>query len=304
MSFFGFGKKRKQREEAEAQEQQERKARTVNGTLSEEELGEAAQEELDAFHERERQAAGQAAGKAADSANTSADDAQDFDEEAYRKLVFDRSNGPWDVEDEDIPDESYIDLGCLKLPHFENTQIRFGVDQETNRVMNVTLTQSGSSLQLTVLAAPRYHGIWNEVRSGINQGEAPHEVDGTFGKEVLLTIPLPTGQEVPTRIVGVDGPRWMLRGIFTGQAAVAGTKDAEEFDKLFRSLVVDRGEEPVAPKDIIALTLPVVQPQAQDEDDEEEGIPDARPRGPLSKDEEATQGHNILQRRDMFSEVR
>ena len=175
---------------------------------------------------------------------------------------------------------------------------------ETNRVMNVTLTQSGSSLQLTVLAAPRYHGIWNEVRAGINQGEAPHEVDGTFGKEVLLSIPLPTGQEVPTRIVGVDGPRWMLRGIFTGKAAVAGTEDAGSFDKLFRSLVVDRGEEPVAPKDIIALTLPVVNPQESEGEEDEDGIPDARPRGPLSKDEQATQGHNILQRRDMFSEVR
>ena len=297
MSFFGFGKKkRQQREEEEAQKQAERQAHTVNGTLSEEELGKAAQEELDAFHQRELKAAGET------SSHEEAEQA--FDEQAYQNLVFDRSNGPWDVDDEDIPDESYIDLGCLKLPHFENTQIRFGVDQETNRVMNVTLTQSGSSLQLTVLAAPRYHGIWNEVRAGINHGEAPHEVDGTFGKEVLLSIPLPTGQEVPTRIVGVDGPRWMLRGIFTGKAAVAGTEDAGAFDKLFRSLVVDRGEEPVAPKDIIALTLPVVNPQESEGEDDEDGIPDARPRGPLSKDEQATQGHNILQRRDMFSEVR
>lgn len=40
-----------------------------------------------------------------------------------------------------------------------------------------------------------------------------------FGTELTLPVVVKGGRKVVTRIVGVDGPRWMLRGIFSGKAA-------------------------------------------------------------------------------------
>ena len=39
------------------------------------------------------------------------------------------------------------------------------------------------------------------------------ETDGVFGTELTLPVVVKGGRKVVTRIVGVDGPRWMLRGI-------------------------------------------------------------------------------------------
>ena len=44
-------------------------------------------------------------------------------------------------------------------------------------------------------------------------------------------------------IVGVDGPRWMLRGIFSGPAAEdPKSPEAEILNRFFSDIVVDRGE--------------------------------------------------------------
>ena len=61
------------------------------------------------------------------------------------------------------------------------------------------------------------------------------------------------------RFVGVDGPRWFLRGLFTGPAA-GGGEPAGLLEEVFRDVVVVRGEHPVPPRDILELRLP---PEAQ-----------------------------------------
>jgi hypothetical protein len=57
------------------------------------------------------------------------------------------------------------------------------------------------------------------------------------------------------RFVGVDGPRWFLRGVFGGEAAL-DREAAAGLEDLFRKIVVVRGENPMPPRDLLQLRLP------------------------------------------------
>ena len=219
--------------------------------------------------------------------------------------------GPYDVDDENIPDKKYLDLGAIKIPGRVGIQLRLTANSDKTQVTNLTVTYGQSSLQLTALAAPRAMGLWDSVREGLLDGSSEaHEADGNFGKEVLLEIPVPDGRVVPTRIVGVDGPRWMLRGIFTGPASRTG-EQKRVLDEFFASVVVDRGSEPRAPREPLILLfpqqlLPENQRPTDREDTSSPNLP-GRPQGPTVKTEDVrakTSVQNVLKRGPMFSEVR
>ncbi len=56
----------------------------------------------------------------------------------------------------------------------------------------------------------------------------------------------------------VEGPRWLLRGILYGQAAVLEGLEPPVSDLLtaFREVVVRRGDEAKAPGDLLPLSIP------------------------------------------------
>ena len=66
----------------------------------------------------------------------------------------------------------------------------------------------------------------------------------------MAQVPAEPGQPASgmrlVRFVGVDGPRWFLRGLFTGPAADGG-EQAELLEEVLRDVVVVRGEHPVPP---------------------------------------------------------
>ena len=66
------------------------------------------------------------------------------------------------------------------------------------------------------------------------------------------------------RFVGIDGPRWFVRGLFTGPAADGG-EQAELLEEVLRNVVVVRGEHPVPPREILELRLPPEARQALEE---------------------------------------
>jgi hypothetical protein len=53
----------------------------------------------------------------------------------------------------------------------------------------------------------------------------------------------------------VDGPRWFLRGVFSG-AAAEDSAAAAPLEELLRGVVVVRGEHPMPPRDMLELRLP------------------------------------------------
>jgi hypothetical protein len=62
----------------------------------------------------------------------------------------------------------------------------------------------------------------------------------------------------------VDGPRWFVRGLFTGPAAERG-EPAGLLEEVLRDVVVIRGEHPVPPREILELRLPPEARQALEE---------------------------------------
>ena len=138
------------------------------------------------------------------------------------------------------------------------------VEVAGDAIVAATVVLRDSAVQLQAFAAPKREGIWGEVReeiaSGITQqGGIIDEVEGPLGWELRAQVPvqLPdgTGGFQVVRFVGVDGPRWFLRGVISGQGAVQ-PQAAGLLEQIFRDTVVVRGEGPMAPRDPIVLKLP------------------------------------------------
>ncbi|UTT71105.1 DUF3710 domain-containing protein [Arthrobacter sp. DNA4] len=174
-----------------------------------------------------------------------------------------RPDGPFD-ESEISSRDGFVDLGALLITPSEGLQLRLEVEEATQRVVAVTLDLNGSSLQLQAFAAPKTETLWDEIREQIGQsvgaqGGQVEEVEGAFGTELVAKLPagLPDGSQGyrVARFIGVDGPRWFLRGVLGGPAALERPA-AEPLEALFRQVVVVRGDSPMPPRDLLQLRLP------------------------------------------------
>ncbi|MFG2226392.1 DUF3710 domain-containing protein [Streptomyces sp. NPDC048644] len=173
-----------------------------------------------------------------------------------------RPDGPWDVSEVKDPAEGRVDLGGLFVPGVEGMELR--VEVAGDAIVAATVVLQDSAVQLQAFAAPKNEGIWGEVReeiaSGITQqGGVIDEVEGPLGWELRAQVPvqLPDGTNgvQVVRFVGVDGPRWFLRGVISGQGAVQ-PQAAGVLEHIFLDTVVIRGDAPMAPRDPIVLKLP------------------------------------------------
>jgi hypothetical protein len=177
-------------------------------------------------------------------------------------------NGPLDDSEANAV-RPYVDLGGVKVVPRADLQLRLEVEEGTNRVVAVGMDYAGSTLQVQPFAAPRTSGLWSEIRDQISdqihkQGGTTRIVTGPFGPEVLAQIPATVGGETGARLVrfvGVDGPRWFLRGVISGEATV-NPQAAALVEDLFRSVVVVRGNTPMPPRDLIPLHMPATSADA------------------------------------------
>jgi hypothetical protein len=188
-----------------------------------------------------------------------------------------RSAGPFDsteVEPETLEAEDRIDLGALVITGMPGMELRLQVDEASGDVQAVLLVLEDSALELRAFAAPKTSGIWTDVRREIaaeatRMGGTASETDGPFGTELILVVPVedPEGQifSQTSRVIGVDGPRWLLRATVLGRAAVEPDA-APPMEQSLRNVVVVRGSEPMAPRESLALRLPAGA-QAADEEE-------------------------------------
>lgn len=168
-----------------------------------------------------------------------------------------RHAGPWDVSEVDGP-EGRLDFGTVWIRGVDGLQVQAQVDESTGAVGMVTLTLGGASLQVQAFAAPKTAGLWDDVRGQLaasvtSQGGVIEEQPGELGVELRGRVPR-QGTLQPVRFVGVDGPRWFLRGLFLGDAAAPG--GSPELERVFRDIVVDRGGEAMAPGEVLVMSLP------------------------------------------------
>jgi hypothetical protein len=177
--------------------------------------------------------------------------------------VHTRSEGPWDSSSP-FPDGERVDLGCLLVPVRDGCDVQIGFSEEAG--VSIAVVSGESALQLLPFAAPRSSGLWHEVLPEIadevaNAGGRSESQDGPFGPELLAWIspPLPDGSGImppqPLRFLGVDGPRWFLRGLISGPAAVDSAL-AGPLEEIFSDVVVVRGEHAVAPRQPLEIQLP------------------------------------------------
>ena len=216
--------------------------------------------------------------------------------------AFDRSNGPFDESESDLADQDIprLDLGSLRIPGLPGIGVQVEADPNTQEVRAVTGVGDGAAVQLQAFAAPRSEGLWEEIRAEMlaelveTAGARVSEGEGSFGPEVRGMLPArtPEGEQVtqPVRFVGIDGPRWFLRAVFLGRAAVEPDPN-DALHLLVRQTIVVRGASAMAPRDPLPLTLPaqpatpedVADVDAEDEvDDAQERFADLDPfeRGP------------------------
>jgi Protein of unknown function (DUF3710) len=177
--------------------------------------------------------------------------------------------GPWDVDD-DKPQGDRIDFGCMHVPAAEGCEVQ--VSMADDQPAWVTVVRGDSGLQLQAFAAPRRDGLWADVRQEIadevvKAGGQSEEADGPFGVEVHARIAppepvpgMPPGLH-PVRFLGVDGPRWFLRGVISGPAALR-PEMAAPLEQVFADVVVVRGDHPVPPRDMLEIQLPAEALQA------------------------------------------
>ena len=178
--------------------------------------------------------------------------------------------GPRDAGDVDLEDDpafaGHVDLGGLVVAApFEGADLRLQVDDESGDVLAVLLTGEDGALELRAFSASRSESMWPEVREAIRAEAESHggqtaERTGAWGTELLCQVPveLPDGQSgvQPSRVIGVEGGRWLLRATMLGRPALE-PEDAQVWEDAVRSTVVRRGTEAMPPGEPIALRLPV-----------------------------------------------
>jgi hypothetical protein len=202
--------------------------------------------------------------------------------------------GPFDVSAVPESDIARVDLGGLQIPIVDNMQLTLdGHNEENNTfaIATIVLEEQQAALQLMAVAAPRSGGYWTEVMEELEaqikqSGGSMARSEGRFGPELSGEVPAegPDGSTVmqPARFVGAEGNRWFIRGMFMGAAATSPAM-GEFFEDILAGCVVDRGERPMAPGDLIALTPPQgVEADEPDEDEPANAYEDLEPfeRGP------------------------
>ncbi len=175
-------------------------------------------------------------------------------------------NGPFD-EDDDQDVGNVIDFGSLRIPMVEGLGLRLEVQEQTKRLVAIALDHAGSSVQVQAFAAPRSSGLWASVREQLveqlsKQGGTVVERDTELGTALYAKVPVVAGGKPERRVefIGVDGPRWFLRGVITGQATVDDEAHRKLYE-IFRGLTVVRGAHPVPPRDLLPLKVPEVMAQ-------------------------------------------
>jgi hypothetical protein len=177
-----------------------------------------------------------------------------------------RAHGPFDVSEHpvDDEDESRAHLGALSIAGHPEVELRLQVDEGSGNVVAVMLVAKDGAMELRAFAAPRNEDLWDEIRPKLaaeaaRRGGTATPVEGPYGTALHMVVPgvTPDGQKVtqPQTVLGIAGPRWLLRVTAFGRPAQQYRPDGL-LETVLRSVVVNRGNEPMAPGEALPLVLP------------------------------------------------
>lgn len=197
-------------------------------------------------------------------------------------------NGPFDYSDVEDTEE-YLDFGSILVKPVPGLQVRMDVEQSNQRVIAVSLELAESRVQLMAFSSSKSASLWpgisDKIKSDIKaQNGEIYQRDGEYGQELLAQVPqqLPDGRagHVALRFVGIDGPRWFLRAVIGG-AAIGDEEASKAIDDLVRSVVINRGDKPLPPQELLPLSVPSnAQARPEAPEDDQSQAPQRPERGP------------------------
>ncbi|ANZ34924.1 hypothetical protein BBK82_01355 [Lentzea guizhouensis] len=163
--------------------------------------------------------------------------------------------GPWDSTVAPKDDVQRLDLGSVLLPMPEEAQLQVEMDQQSGSVRAVHILTPVGQLTVSAFAAPKSGGLWKEVGAELivglkEDGARINRENGEWGEEITAR-----NQGVQILFVGIDGPRWMLRGVAAGPEEHFA-QNAEALREMIRGTVVVRGEQPMPPRTPLPVELP------------------------------------------------
>ncbi|ASR35469.1 hypothetical protein BAY61_11185 [Prauserella marina] len=164
-------------------------------------------------------------------------------------------DGPFD--DGDAPEDGRprMDLGSVRVPVPDGSQVQVEMDQQTNNVRAVHVVTPHGQVTISAYAAPRSGGLWKDVSNELTEqlrsdGAKVSAGRGEWGIELSAIV-----GEVALRFVGVDGPRWMLRGVIAGPQSQAAHAP-QMLNDIVRDTIVVRGDAPMPPRTPLPIKLP------------------------------------------------
>jgi hypothetical protein len=204
---------------------------------------------------RRRSAAADEADEATQADETE-QDGQETAEEAAR--------GPFDVDDLPEDEVTRVDLGSLLIEPEQGRELRLQVDEASGAVQSVLLAGQDGAIEIRAFAAPRNGDLWSEVRPQIaadmaQKGGTATEREGRFGPELVCQMQVKRKEggtaTQPSRIIGINGPRWLLRATFFGKPALEPDAAADWEDTVTR-IAVRRGDHAMPVGEPLPVTLP------------------------------------------------
>ncbi|MCR1781515.1 DUF3710 domain-containing protein [Nocardioides carbamazepini] len=172
--------------------------------------------------------------------------------------------GPFDVDE--LPEDGVerLDLGSLLVAPSDGRELRVQVDETSGAVRAVLLATDAGALELRAFAAPRNGDLWSEIRPQIaadaaRRGGTATEREGRFGTELVCEVRLtrPDGQigTQTSRVIGVNGPRWLLRATLLGDPA-RDPETADAWEAAIEQVAVRRGNHAMPVGEQLPLSLP------------------------------------------------
>ncbi|KRB75875.1 hypothetical protein ASE01_12525 [Nocardioides sp. Root190] len=179
--------------------------------------------------------------------------------------------GPFDADE--LPEDGVarLDLGSLLVAPLADRELRVQVDEKSGEVRAVLLATDAGALELRAFAAPRNGDLWSDIRPQIaadaaRRGGTATEREGRFGTELVCEVGMTRADGVAgtqtSRVIGINGPRWLLRATFLGEPA-RDPEAAGEWESAIAQVAVRRGAHAMPVGEQLPLTLPEgAQPKA------------------------------------------
>ncbi|KAA8877363.1 DUF3710 domain-containing protein [Nocardia colli] len=181
-------------------------------------------------------------------------------------------HGPYDETNAPDDDVRRLDLGSIRMPVPAWGECLVDMAPDDSMVHFVHWQTPLGRFTVTAYAAAPSGGLWASIVPELIVGlqedcRGVHSEPGTWGAEVAATM-----DDRALRIIGVDGPRWMLRGAALAAPSTA-RHSASALRDLLRGTVVARGAVELPDRTMLPLVLPAeFAVQIPDIPKDEEGL--------------------------------